>query len=101
MGRQWKQQRGLNLVSAQGTTLAKLYDTVVVVVRPSKRWDDGRYLYVHHGGFLTRSTTRAINAALEEANVKGKVSIRKSEMILEVEHFSPVRVETSGATLLI
>lgn len=59
-----KQQSGLNLCTIRGVTVAKLYSTIVAEIdRPA------RVAIFCHGGWRTRATVKAINAALLEAGI--------------------------------
>jgi len=54
--------KGLNLIRTNNLTIAKLYNTVVAVIKPGA-------VYVSHGGYVTMSTTKAINKAFTEAGL--------------------------------
>lgn len=69
-----------------GTFVAILYETAVLTLR-------GRVVRLAHGGWITPSTRKALNTALEEAGLRGRVAIRQGEMWWDVEGESHCVVE--------
>lgn len=105
-------QKGLDCVSfklqselykGQGTvTAATLYDTLVArIIVGIDKGEAFTNVFLNHGGWVTRSTCKAINTALKQAGVPGQVSIKKGEMIAVIMGNKPAVIPSSGLGLLV
>lgn len=60
--------KGLNIVQHDGKTICQLYNTVVAVIDLTKH-NSLPIMNLKHGGYVTMSTTKAINKALAKAGL--------------------------------
>lgn len=91
-------QKGLNVITAKGITLAKLYNTLVADIVTDF---GGTHIKLDNGGWVTRSTAKAMNTALKQHGLSLSVVTRKGTMgVLDSDNkFVPFTGTTYNAKL--
>lgn len=81
--------KGLNLTEHNGVIVAKLYRTTVAVITFTPDFinpegDKNVKIELSHGGYITNSTSKALNAAFLEAGLPLKAFVKKGEMYMRM-----------------
>lgn len=78
-----KQPKGLNVVTHNGTTFAKLYKTMIVVIQNGT-------IQLDTGGWHTRHTAKCMNMVLSENETNIRVFQKKTVWYAQYQNDTPV-----------